>query len=511
MGTRRSESWLERRRSPDGFLHGLAIVPFWDYVKILVPLTIVLLLAFSYEYRANVGTEREKFLATEAAVIQAGIRRVEHGNEIATGDLFFVGDLARELIDTELGLLPTAEQSVSAFLRYRPGYQQIQFIDAEGREFLRAENTSDGPRIAGPNELQDTSGLDYFTGAMRLQPGEVFVSPIDVETRGGTIAWPYRPVVRLATPIDGTAGQRRGIVVLNAHGGHFLREFVQDSEVNGIHRMVVSSEGYWVQRRPKLETGFVLELGRSFQDSFPEIWPQLQAKPRGWVEASEGRFYFDTITPPLAASVPGGGAEDLPNWIFISWVPMRVLDEISVRTATPLLMLATPLFFACVAIGCLAAVARHRRKLADEALESVEEVKNVMMVAALDGIVVMDRRGITLEFNPSAQEIFGYSLEEARGKLVADLIIPEEHREAHRRGLEHFMETGTGRIIHKHVDELTAVRKNGEEFPVELTVCPVTTSGELFFYGFLRDLSESGRRKVKADLEADPIPSALRG
>ncbi|MCP5057474.1 MAG: PAS domain S-box protein [bacterium] len=502
---------MEGRRSFDGFLQGLAIVPFWEYMKILVPLTIVLLFAFSREYSMSVGSERAKFLTAEAAVIQAGIRRVEQGNEIATGDLFFFGDLARELIDTDTELVPSSVQSVSAFLRYRPSYQQVQFINAEGREFLRAENTSDGPRIAGPNELQDTSGFDYFTGAMRLKPGEVFVSPIDAEVEGGTIAWPYRPVVRLAAPIDGTAGQRRGIVVLNAHGGHFLREFVQDSQVNGIQRMVVNSEGYWVQHRPKLETGLVLELGRSFQDSFPEIWPQLQAKPRGWVEAPEGRFYFDTVTPPPVASVPGGSVEDLPNWIFISWVPLRVLDEISVRAATPLLLLATPLFFTCLAIGCLAAVARNRQKLADEALKSAQEIKNVMMVAALDGIVVMDRKGITLEFNPSAQEIFGYSLEEARGKLVADLIIPEEHREAHRVGLEHFLETGAGRIIDKHVDELTAVRKNGEEFPVELTVCPVMASGELFFYGFLRDLSVAGREKVKADLEADPIPRALRG
>ncbi len=58
--------------------------------------------------------------------------------------------------------------------------------------------------------------------------------------------------------------------------------------------------------------------------------------------------------------------------------------------------------------------------------------------------------------------------------------------------------TGEGRIIDKHVYELTAIRKSGEEFPVELTVCPVMLSGKRLFYGFLRDLSESGRRKVEA-------------
>ena len=122
------------------------------------------------------------------------------------------------------------------------------------------------------------------------------------------------------------------------------------------------------------------------------------------------------------------------------------------------------------------------------------------MTAALDGIIVMDQVGITLEFNPSARKIFGYTLEGARGKLVADLIIPPAYREAHRLGLERYLATGEGNIIDKHVVELTAIRKDGEEFPIELTVCsPVTVAGQQLFYGFLRDLSESSRRKIETD------------
>jgi len=115
------------------------------------------------------------------------------------------------------------------------------------------------------------------------------------------------------------------------------------------------------------------------------------------------------------------------------------------------------------------------------------------------GIVVMDGKGTTLEFNRSAQQIFGYTREEVRGRPVADLIIPPAHREAHRMGLEHYLATGEGRIIDKHIDELTAIRKGGEEFPVELTVCPVMVAGKQLFCGFLRDLSEKGRTEAAAD------------
>ena len=101
-----------------------------------------------------------------------------------------------------------------------------------------------------------------------------------------------------------------------------------------------------------------------------------------------------------------------------------------------------------------------------------------------------------LEFNPSARRIFGYTREEVRGKLVADLIIPPAHRETHRKSLDHYLATGEGRIIDKHIDELTAIRKGGEEFPVELTVCPVMVAGKQLFCGFLRDLSERGRSET---------------
>ena len=145
----------------------------------------------------------------------------------------------------------------------------------------------------------------------------------------------------------------------------------------------------------------------------------------------------------------------------------------------------------------------QRRRLADEALRSFEAVRSAMMRTAFEGIVVMDEAGIRLEFNPSARRIFGYTREEVRGKPVADLIIPPAHREAHRLGLEHYLATGEGRIIDKHIDELTAIRKGGEEFPVELTVCPVMVAGKQLFCGFLRDLSERGRSETAAEPSAD--------
>jgi len=500
MDKRQQDLWWVGTQQPEGLLQGLASVPASLYVKTLLPLTVAFLLGFFLEYRAEVGAERARLLTHETAVVQEGVRRMERGLEIATGDLSFIVDLVGAAIDDDTSdHFGALERSVLAFLRHRPSYFQIRFIGATGFEILRVETTPDGLRITPESELQDKSQRDYFSATMRLEPGEMFVSPPEPNVEHGVIDDPYKPVVRLATPIDDAAGRRRGIVILNAHAEHFSGVVDRDTGEPGIQRMLVNSEGYWLQEG---ELDLPLERGRSFQRAFPEVWTQLKANPRRWIENAEGLFYSDSVTALALLSKPDGKAQELPTWMAISFVPRQILDGLAIQIATPLLVIAAPLYFVLQAIGCLMASARNRRRQAREAVRSLEELERAMITAALDAIVVMDENGVTLEFNPSAQRIFGYTREEARGKMVADLIIPPAYRETHRLGLEHFLETGEGAIIDKHVDEITGIRKSGEEFPVELTVCPIMVMGKQFFYGFLRDLSESGRREVKADLRS---------
>lgn len=500
MGAQPQDSWMLEAQPTVGLRHGFASVSMRLFLSVVLPLTAVFVLAFVLEYRAEVRAERARLLVQETAVIQRGIRWVERELEIATSDLHFIADLVEEALgDGSQDRLAALERSALAFVRGRPGYFQIRFIDATGHEVVHVEDATGGPRITPKSELQDKSDRSYFADTMRLERGEVFVSRMDLNVERGVLDEPHKPVLRLATPIADAARQRQGVVVLNAHGEHFLRAFEPDTNETGIQHMIVDSEGYWLRHRPEVEWGFVLEHGRSFLRTFPEVWEQLLVDPQGGVEADEGLFYFDAVTLRPAASSDDAEARAPQFWMFISLVPRRLLDDIAIQAATPLLVIAMPLYFALLVIGWALAAAIQRRRLADEALRSFEAVRSAMMRAALDGIVVMDKKGITLEFNRSAQQIFGYTSEEVRGRPVADLIIPPAHREAHRTGLEHYLATGEGRIIDKHIDELTAIRKGGEEFPVELTVCPVMVAGKQLFCGFLRDLSEKGRSEAAAD------------
>jgi two-component system sensor kinase FixL len=138
------------------------------------------------------------------------------------------------------------------------------------------------------------------------------------------------------------------------------------------------------------------------------------------------------------------------------------------------------------------------RLAAQRALAESEERKAAVLRSTLDSIISMDSRGYVTEFNPAAEATFQFTREEAVGKLLADLIVPERFREAHIAGLRRYVETGEEHVIGQRL-ELPAIRRDGSEFLSELTITRTDTAGEATFTGVLRDITE--RKKSEAERE----------
>jgi PAS domain S-box-containing protein len=148
-------------------------------------------------------------------------------------------------------------------------------------------------------------------------------------------------------------------------------------------------------------------------------------------------------------------------------------------------------------------------KRAEEAVRSSDALKTGILDAALDCIVTMDDHGCVVEFNPAAERTFGYRRDEAIGREMAELIVPPQFREAHREGLRRQVEGGPGApsaILDQRL-ELSAVRADGTEFPVELTVTRIDRAGPPIFTGYVRDITarvraEEDLRRSRDQLEA---------
>lgn len=118
---------------------------------------------------------------------------------------------------------------------------------------------------------------------------------------------------------------------------------------------------------------------------------------------------------------------------------------------------------------------------------------------ALDAVIGMSAEGLITDWNPSAETVFGWARDEAMGRRLSELVIPEKYRKAHEEGLTRYLRTGHGPILRKRV-EFSGLRRDGTKFPLELTVTPIEIDGKIQFYAFVRDLTEFKAATAQRDL-----------
>ncbi|MCZ6596843.1 MAG: PAS domain S-box protein, partial [Planctomycetota bacterium] len=134
-------------------------------------------------------------------------------------------------------------------------------------------------------------------------------------------------------------------------------------------------------------------------------------------------------------------------------------------------------------------------------LNASEALVRAMVDSALDAVVGMDHEGRIIEFSRAAERMFGLSRVDAVGEPLGELLVPPSLRERHRHALARYLESGEARILGQRL-ELTALRADGREFPIELTVARLDLEGPPRFVGFIRDIAPLRRlEEERRDLD----------
>ena len=148
-------------------------------------------------------------------------------------------------------------------------------------------------------------------------------------------------------------------------------------------------------------------------------------------------------------------------------------------------------------LGELAAIALKNSRMLD-ALETSERRFRTLMETASDAIVCANGAGRIILWNQVAESIFGYSTEEITGKPLA-ILMPEQHRMSHDQAMERLLSGAKAHVVGKTV-ELIGLRKNGAEFPIELSLASWAGKEEVFFTGIIRDITD--RKLSEAQIAA---------
>jgi PAS domain S-box-containing protein len=150
-----------------------------------------------------------------------------------------------------------------------------------------------------------------------------------------------------------------------------------------------------------------------------------------------------------------------------------------------------------------------RARAAEARLQQSEERTRLIIHSALDAVIAIDPEGRVAEWNPQAAAIFGWSRDQTIGKRLSEVIIPEKHREVYEKGLQRYAAEGEGPLLNRRI-ELSALRSDGTEFPVEISITPLSHGPGAGFSAFVRDITDRKRSEEEIHKARDVAEAANR-
>lgn len=212
-------------------------------------------------------------------------------------------------------------------------YDQIRVLDATGMEIVRINYNGGNPVAVPDDTLQMKKHRYYFIQAMQLAQGEIYVSPMDLNIEHHLVEVPFKPMIRLATPILGKDGAVAAIVIINYTAQRLLDNFYSVAKGKSSQLMLLNRDGYWLKSDNKAqEWGFMFPDGHdlTFGKRYPAVWKKIQSLKVGQLVVDQGIFTFSTVFPLLdcpewpACSPTGSTVNNTSySWIIVSLRPSK--------------------------------------------------------------------------------------------------------------------------------------------------------------------------------------------
>ena len=189
-------------------------------------------------------------------------------------------------------------EDMKLFAQNNIHYKQVRFIDNEGMEKIRINWNGGQIEVVPDSLLQNKSHRYYFVEAMKVPPGTVYISPVDLNAEFGKVEVPYQSVVRVATKILDEDGNTNGIIVINLYLNELLIGTLQNDIFSHDNFHFLNSEGYWIDGPAEYKTyGFMFDSlqNEKFSNYFPELWTQVDTTGFGSIEGEEMLCVFRHI------------------------------------------------------------------------------------------------------------------------------------------------------------------------------------------------------------------------
>ena len=368
-------------------------------------------------------------------------------------------------------------------------YDQIRFIDLEGRERIRVNNILPDTLVVPQSALQSKVNRYYVAESLGLSLGSLYFSAFDLNVERGAIELPLKPTVRILTPVEDLNGLKAGVLALNYKGADMLQAISDIGHTWGQQVWMVNDEGYWlVGPRSELEWSFMYPSRPAalISDLFPKLWSSDVAQ----AGLSEGGYYLSStkVTPNLGfATFENVVLNREGGWRLIAAYDETLLQSQVWQNIRGFLPVFGLLELFLVGLSLWGGRQIKLRTQAIRETEIRERQLSVIFESAPDATLMSDCQGVITRANGAVEKLLGYRPDELVGQPI-DLLVPDRIKHSHRSLRSQYYSSPTSRAVTSR-SRLTARRRDGAEVPVSIALNSIMIDGEMQVLSAIRDMT----------------------
>ena len=478
------------------------------FLRIFLPLAIFFGSLTVLFYYKDVNTDLYSVQRGELYKVNSQVKTIGSRFAAIITDLQFLALQSELTLYLENGgpvRLENLARELQLFAVIKKIYTQIQFISARGAERIRIQITDGKPVITPEDGLIQQIQAPYFDSAMQTDNGGVLISSFNLpeNTRDATGI----PFIRFSIPVIGSDGDRQGIITLSHPVTYLLRDLQSTAQQSAGRSFLVNDAGEYLSTEMKdgdsAENQGILQ--KNIENVLGPAWQKIKAEENGQFTTEQGLITFSTIYPLGETSHQEKASADnnvLQNksylWKSISFVPEKTLSKWPDKILNRILLLYTVCLIIIGISSFMLARTSLRRKNAEAALRENEEELRAINEAAANAIIAIDNNKNVLHWNPAAEKLFQYTAEEVVEKPITSIISPPKHQSSFTKLSRKFkLPVDTDSMEAKTI-ELYGYKKDGTEFPVEVSFSAFKKGEQWHTVGIIRDIT--ARRMMEKEV-----------
>ncbi len=303
---------------------------FLQVIVLFVPLALGIIGIAVYTYQAEKRQELRTALLNEFTILKMGKSFIQQTLDRVEKDVQYLSqyhDFEEYIATGSAENLKHISHDFKLVMQNLRVYNQLRWIDETGMERLRINFNNGVPVLVPKQKLQNKKDRYYFSEAMQLREGETYFSKFDLNVENQKVEIPYKPMIRVATPIVNKEDDYKGIFIINYFGEELLQKFTEGTAVSRGDVMLLNDKGYWLKGVKKSdEWGFMFNRNDlSLSHRYPSVWKRIANNEEGQFIDEKGLWTFTTVRPSInMLGVSNPNIQEM-KWKAVIFVPSERL------------------------------------------------------------------------------------------------------------------------------------------------------------------------------------------